>query len=364
MRKLAILLTPILLLAMIIVSIGCGGEDATPTPTGGETTAPTPTAAPTPEPITLKLITSAVLNTARGAVYTRFEELVEEYTEGRVLIDMYPGSQLFPTTEEWEAVVTGAVDIMGDSSYYISPAVPSVMISYIDGLWESYDHAYAALEETELPQLMAEQLKKAAPVTLLGLLPGAMAGAVVNSVRETKTYADLEGLKCSGAPGSPVTPLYDYTGMSMIPISLEEVSAGFIQGLVDAVQYPPTAITGLGMEETAKHAIINPYAWFFMTAMVINDDSLARIAAEDQDIIFNRVMPEMYEISKKAYRDDEKASLEKIEQNVETFHVITAEEAALYGEYARNHSFTKVMKIMIDRSILDIIEETRPSAQQ
>ncbi len=81
MRKLAILLTPILLLAMIIVSIGCGGEDATPTPTGDATPAPTP------EPITLKLITSAVLNTARGEVYTRFEELVEEYTEGRVAID-------------------------------------------------------------------------------------------------------------------------------------------------------------------------------------------------------------------------------------------------------------------------------------
>ncbi len=180
MTKRMMLITGMLMLALILGVAGCGGDEVTPTPTGGVTSSPTP------EPITLKLITSAVLNTARGAVYTRFEELIEEYTEGRVLIDMYPGSQLFPTTEEWEAVVTGAVDIMGDSSYYISPAVPSVMISYIDGLWESYEHAYAALEETELPQLMAEALKEAAPVTLLGLLPGAMAGAVVNSVRETR----------------------------------------------------------------------------------------------------------------------------------------------------------------------------------
>ena len=211
---------------------------------------------------------------------------------------------------------------------------------------------------------MAEKLKEAAPVTLLGLLPGAMAGVIMNNVKETRTLADLEGLRCQGSPGSPLMPIYDYTGMAMIPVSLEEVSAAFVQGLLDAVNYPPTAITGLGLEETAKHAIVIPHAWFFMTALVINDDSWARVAVEDQDIILNRVMPEMHEVSKKVYRDDEQASLAKIEQNVETFHVITAEETAEYKAYVKTHAVAKVTLLMVDPDILDIVEEARAMVKQ
>ena len=137
MGKPAIFIAVLLVSALVINLIGCGGGDATPIPTGAVTPSPSPTA----KPITLKLVCSAPIDDATTRAYYHFADLVEFHTDGRVTIDVYPGSQLFAATEEFEAVVGGTVDIFADATYYFSQYVPDVMVSYIDGLWEGYDHA-------------------------------------------------------------------------------------------------------------------------------------------------------------------------------------------------------------------------------
>jgi len=368
MRKPAILLTGLLLLALVVGAIGCGGDETTATPTGGPTAAPTsgatatPTATPKPEPITLKLVSSSQPDSIGGLIYQHFAGLMEDYTDGQVMIDIYPGSQLLPVTEEWEAIVTGAVDIMADATYWVSPAVPDVMAFYIDGMWESIEHAYAAMEETELPDIIAQKIEEAGPVKVLTIMPTAVNVSVLNTVRETEYLADLDGLRCESSPGSPTMPLYDYTGMAAVPVAFEEVPAAFIQGLLTAVQYPPFSIVDLGLQETAKHAIVHA-SMLPTVGMIINRDSWDDIPADLQDIITNEVMPDTYEFGKNLYREKEEAALELIEQNVETFHWTKADDYAAYAAYARNHPVIKVMKLMVDPRIIQIIEEARPSNQ-
>jgi len=368
MDRLMTLLTGLLLLALIAGAAGCGGVEATPTPTGtatptgGETPAPTSTTAPTPEPITLKLVTAALEGTSRGDMFFHFRDLVEEYTNRRVIIDIYPGAKLFPRTEEWEAVVTGSADIYADSTYYILQAVPDVMVFYMDGLWESYEHSFAILEGSELPQILRQKVEEAGPVKLLGILPGEMAGCVLNSDRETKQLKDLEGLRCQSAPGSPTTAIYTYSGMTDVPIAAEEVSVAFIQGVVDAVQYTAGAITSQGLHETAKHALCRT-AFFTTYAMLMNGDSWESLLSEDRYIILNEVMPEMYEYAKIIGRELEETSLELIEQNVETMHWITQEDSDAYAEFTQTHPVYKVQALMVDPRILEIIDELRPSKQ-
>ena len=51
MRRLAIVLIPLLIMALVLGAIGCGGEETKPTPTPTPTQVPTPTQTPTPTPI-------------------------------------------------------------------------------------------------------------------------------------------------------------------------------------------------------------------------------------------------------------------------------------------------------------------------
>jgi TRAP-type C4-dicarboxylate transport system substrate-binding protein len=96
----------------------------------------------------------------------------------------------------------------------------------------------------------------------------------------------------------------------------------------------------------------------------MNIESWERLPADIQDIILDRVMPEMYEYTKSLYREEEDAALEAIEQNVETMHWVTAEDSAPYYEYLPTHSLQIVQTLMIDPEIVQIIDDFRPSARQ
>jgi TRAP-type C4-dicarboxylate transport system substrate-binding protein len=354
MRILARLLTAGLVLAILLGASGCGGGEVSPGPTDELT--------PKPEPIKLKLINSQPADSTGGQVNSYFADLVEEYTNGQVVVDIYPGSQLFPATEQWEALVTGAIDMYADSTYYISPFIPDVMISYIDGVFESYKHAYAVLEESEFPRILAEKIEEAGPVKTLGILPGAMAMCVSNSVRETKHLKDCEGFRTQSSPGTPSIPLYDYAGMAAVPISYEETPAAFIQGVIDAVHFPPTAIKDLKLYETGKHMLCR-YSLFFVGVLCVNKSAWESLPADIQDIIVNEVMPEVYEYHKLVFREDEDTALQIIEQNVETVNWVEQDDFDSYIESSLTHPTYKVQMLMIDPEILEVIDGIRPSSE-
>jgi len=354
MKKLAILLIGLLITTLIAGAVGCGGGEAGPTPGGG--------ADPTPavKPITLKLVSSTPAESTGGQVNVRFAELVEEYTGGRVEIDIFPGSQLFPATEQWEAVTTGAVDLMADTTYYLRGVVPDVLAFYLEGLFINYEHLYSVLEDSEVPRILADKFEEAGPVKLLGLAPTSMGGCVINSVKETQSLADLKGLKTQSSPGAPPLPLYEYTGMVAVPVAFEELTAAFIQGVINGVQVPPDTITSLRLYETGKHALCRP-AWGITTAILTNEKSWERLPADIQDIILNQVMPEAYEYQKNSYREAEQVALDVLEEELETLHYVSQEDMDAYLEYVPTHPTIKVQTLMIEPEIMEIIGEMKPT---
>ncbi|OGO02027.1 MAG: hypothetical protein A2Y59_05410 [Chloroflexi bacterium RBG_13_52_14] len=348
MKQLRILLAVVISLALIVGTIGCGG---------GETNGTTE-ASPTPiTPITLKLVTSLPIGSTLYNAWFLFADLVESRTDGRVKIDIYPGGQLFPATQEFEAVVSGTVDIFADSTYYINEYVPDVMVFYIDGMWESYEQAYAALEDSELPNIFAEKVEAAAPVKMLGLFAGGINLCYINTVRETKSMKDLSGLKMQSSPGAPPMPVYTYTGATAVPISTQEAVVGFIQGVIDAMYYPPATLVQMGAHKTGKHVLYTTGS-FAARTMIINEDSWDSLPTDIQDII-NGVIPEVYEFIKTGSRAEEEAAIVLIDQNVETSHWVTAEELKAYHEVCLAHPVVKGLLGMVDPRIVKIVQDLK-----
>jgi C4-dicarboxylate-binding protein DctP len=327
----------ILLVALVASATGCGGGENTVTNGGGST--------PDAKPITLKLISSTPSKSTGGQVNDRFAELVEEYTGGRVLVDVYPGSQLFPATEQWEALNTGAIDIVADATYYFRDAVPDALVFYIEGLFEGYEHLYAVLEDSEVPQMLADKFEEAGPVEVLGFAPTSMGGCLVNTVRETEHLADLKGLKTQSLPGTPPLPLY---------------TTAFVQGVIDAVQYPPDVVVSLGLHDTGNHGLFRN-AWAITTVMVANEKSWERLPADIQDIIVNQVMPEVYDFQRDSYRQAEDVALEVLEQELDTFHRVRQDDLEAYLEYLPTHATIKVQLLMVDPEIVEIISDLWPN---
>ncbi|UCC60796.1 MAG: TRAP transporter substrate-binding protein [Dehalococcoidia bacterium] len=357
MGKFTVLLNILLAIVLIAGTVGCNGGEATQTPAEG--TPPGPTA----EPITLKFVSSTTHEGVAAEAYNLFADLVEEYTDGRVTVDLFLGSQLFPVTEELEAVVTGAVDIMADASYWIFQYVPDVMVFYVDGVWEGREHAYAALEESELPRVLAERIEEAGPVKVLGFMPASLVMGIINSVKESTHMKALEGFRINSSPGSPPAPIYDYMGMVGVPLAYEEVPTSFMQGILDAVQITSDSMVSLRLYETGNHVLWR-ISSFPNLVMIMNEDSWESLPADARDIIITEVMPEVYEFAKTKYREIEEVSVQTIAENVETVNWVTQEDLHAYVEYARDHPVWKTQMLMVDPEIVEIIEDCKRSSQQ
>ena len=102
MKKLAMLLTPLLVLALILTAAGCGDDDEeTPAPTKTGTATPTVTAEPTPTSQgytggkhTIKIAHSWPTTTYKHESIEYMDERLQYYTDGQVKLEIFPAGSL------------------------------------------------------------------------------------------------------------------------------------------------------------------------------------------------------------------------------------------------------------------------------
>ncbi|HEX9859104.1 MAG TPA: TRAP transporter substrate-binding protein DctP, partial [Paracoccaceae bacterium] len=73
------------------------------------------------EPIVIKFSHVVAPDTPKGKGATKFKELAELYTNGAVVVEVYPNSQLYKDKEELEALQLGAVQMLAPSLAKFGP---------------------------------------------------------------------------------------------------------------------------------------------------------------------------------------------------------------------------------------------------
>lgn len=349
MRKLAILLVPFLLLSLVLGVVGCGSEE-------GETPTLTPTS------ITLKLAHSVPLGHTTDLVAQEFARLVEEYTEGQILVDIYHSAALFEAEVLWEALNTGAMDVYVESSWWISSWVSSVYAFYMDGLWESWEHGYAVMDDGRVSQILTDLAEESGQVKMLRVLPAGIMLGHITKDREITHLTDLAGLRTNTSPGYPSMPIHEYAGLEAIPIAYEETTIAFTQGIIDSVCMTPTVLRQGHYYDIGKHIFWRPGS-FRTNLCMMNKEVWESLPADIQDILINQVAPELEDFSQSLYQKSESDDIEFLGEQVETVHWMTPEQAAEFWEGVKDHPTMQVQMLIVDPRILEIIGELRPSAQ-
>ena len=73
------------------------------------------------EPIVIKFSHVVAPNTPKGKGAEKFKELADQYTNGRVKVEIYPNSQLYKDKEELEALQLGSVQMLAPSLAKFGP---------------------------------------------------------------------------------------------------------------------------------------------------------------------------------------------------------------------------------------------------
>jgi len=332
MKKLAMLLTPLLVLALLLAAVGCGDdEEETPAPTKTGVATPTATAEPTPTSQgytggkqTFKILHAWPATTYKHATVEYMDERLRYYTDGQVKLEIFPMGSLYSTFETWPALSTGALDMA-----YVGEFVPA-MNGYLDYqmgyvayyFGETIDDAPAHdmrfWEHPDGGQTLLDKLESSG-VKGLGMVPGSHLQLIATGDKEMKSMWDIKGMKIATVGGlTGVTA--SAVDAIQVPVSTEEFSIAFQQGLVDIWAGEIDTAYSNQVQDMADYGLVVAGLISHMF-VVMNLDMWDDLSPELKDIMENKVMPEVIAFGATAVAEaDEKAEQNLIDEGVIIHH--------------------------------------------
>jgi tripartite ATP-independent transporter DctP family solute receptor len=215
-----------------------------------------------------------------------FARLVKERSNGRIIIEVYPGSQLGEEKAVIEQVQFGAIDITRVSISPVAAFVPKLNAFQMPYLYRDSDHMWKVLKG----DIGMELLASLEPFGFIGLgWFEAGARSFYNSKKPVYTPADLKGMKIRVQESELMLGLVRSFGAIPTPMPYGEVYSGLQTGVVDGAENNPPSYYSASHYEVAKYYTLDEHT--MVPEIIIGSKiSLGRLSKADQDLIKKAAM--------------------------------------------------------------------------
>jgi C4-dicarboxylate-binding protein DctP len=199
-----------------------------------------------------------------GVGATMFADEVNSRLAGRVKIEVYPAAQLYKSLDGINALRRGDVQIVHEGSSYLPSLTPEWEVFELPFLFDSWEHAWAAVDgpvgQQVSKRLEAKGIKVVANFALAFY-------EVANSKRPVKTMQDLRGLKIR-ALGRTSEAAFKALGASTVSIAASEIYTALSSGVMDGVFISPVSIVDRKLYEVQKYLTLSQQSFIFLPVMV------------------------------------------------------------------------------------------------
>lgn len=210
-----------------------------------------------------------------------FARLVKERSNGRIIIEVYPGSQLGEEKAVIEQVQFGGIDLTRVSISPLASFVPKLNAFQMPYLYRDADHMWKVLKG----EIGNELLASLEPFGFIGLgwFDGG-ARSFYNSKKAVRTPADLKGLKIRVQESELMLDLVRSFGAIPTPMPYGEVYSGLQTGVIDGAENNPPSYYSASHYEVAKYYTLDEHT--MVPEIVIGSKiSLGRLSKADQELI-------------------------------------------------------------------------------
>ena len=210
------------------------------------------------DPVTLRL--AHVVNEQDGfhIAAVKFQELVQERTEGAVTVDLYPNASLGDERTLLEGMQIGTVDMGVITNGPVANFVEEMAVFELPFLFPSPEAAYEVLDGP----IGQELLDKLSEVNLKGLAYAERGFRnLTNSEREVRTPADIDGLRIRVMENPVYTDTFTELGANAIPMAWTEALTAMQQGTIDGQENPVNVIHSFKLNETQAHMTLSRHTY-------------------------------------------------------------------------------------------------------
>ena len=230
----------------------------------------------------VNLIFANVTSNSAKKAGEKFKELVEEYSDGDITVDLFQDNQLGDDKTAAEGVQNGDIDIAVSSSSSLSTLYKDYYI---------YDTPYLFLNSQEVYDVgfdgkAAQEMLKG--VSKVGLKHMAMwengFRNYTNNDHAIETPADCKGQKIRTMENAYHLQFWKQMGANPTPMSFSEVYIGLQQGTIDAQENAYEIIVSAKLYEQQKY-LISTNAVPDYTTLIVSDEFYQGLTKEQQKII-------------------------------------------------------------------------------
>ncbi|MDE0924148.1 TRAP transporter substrate-binding protein [Aurantimonas coralicida] len=239
-----------------------------------------------------------------------FKKAVEEATDGRVAVQIFPSRQLGDDKELLEGVRLGTVDSAVVSSAIFGGYTPLMDALQLPFLLRTYDRAADAYTSEEGKSLL-DGLGSIG-VEGLGYYEGGLRHFLSNKGLVTK-LEDFDGLKTRVVPAKLHLDTWSAIGVSPTPVAYGEIYSSLQTGVLDATEINVTSIDSEKFYEVAKNLTLTGQ-YFWPGVLVINPAKLASLEQKDREAVIDAANSTIRPQVEEAKKQDE-AALESVKAN-------------------------------------------------
>lgn len=255
-------------------------------------------------------------NTSEGSVRDiaaqRFKEVVEEESDGQIMVEIFPGEALGSEQEMLDSVNVGGLDLQMAGGGAMSNAIPEYATLALPFIVDDFDEAYAVLDGPigdEWKTLAEEEGYKVLSHHDLGF------AQITNSIRPIETPEDLEGITIR-SPEEPVSvTTFETLGASVSTLPFTEVYPALQQGVVDGQFNPLDAIYESNFHEVQDYlTMVNIF--YYHVNFIMNADLWESLDPDLQEIV-QQAADEAQEVSRQTTQENEEEMRDTLQSEFE-----------------------------------------------
>ena len=281
MRRMLSLILAAALCATLLA--GCGNE--TPVTTGDPGTAgqeqQNTSNYPTPEnPLTISIGHSTPEQSSGNTQAMLLKEYIERESDGAILVDIYPNSQLGNEDTMLQGVYSGTMDAGIISGAVVTTILPEANAWYLPFMFSNLQEYADVMFSDEFYEATAQLVEEKTGMHYLGI-PIVSPRGLLNTKRAVTTPEDMDGLTIRCISGEIISDILDTLGASTTQLSFGEVYTGLQQGVCDGVENGLSDCIEMKFTEVA-HYYTDTFQCMNGIALFVSDTLWQKLSTEQQ----------------------------------------------------------------------------------
>jgi TRAP-type transport system periplasmic protein len=199
-----------------------------------------------------------------------------------VEIQVYPGASLFKPNDQWNAMITGQLDMSAFPLDYASGKVRAFSATLMPGLVRNHERA-RRLNDSPFMKDIKDKIEKAGVIVLADAW---LAGAVASKKNCVRRPDDIKGVKIRSA-GPTFAAMWQQAGASVVNIPSNEVYNALQTGVAEATDTSTGSFVSFRIYEQVK-CITAPgdnALWFMYEPVLMSKRSFDKLNKQQQDVL-------------------------------------------------------------------------------